>query len=83
MPGCNSAEENELTQRARTVLALYADMADLIRLGAYRAGSDAAVDEAIRIVPRIEAMLRQGRTEATGIAESFAELRAAMAPQKA
>jgi len=83
VPGCNSAEENELTQRARTVLALYADMADLIRLGAYRAGSDAAVDEAIRIVPRIEAMLRQGRTEATGIAESFAELRAAMAPQKA
>lgn len=78
VPGCNSAEENDLTRRARAVLALHAEMADLVRLGAYRAGTDPAVDAAVSITPRIEAMLRQGRNEATSLAESFELLRAAM-----
>ena len=90
VPGCNLAEENDLTRRARAILALHADMADLVRLGAYRAGTDPAVDEAIAIAPRIEAMLRQHRHEsadndgdgaaagAWGIEGSFARLRAAM-----
>ena len=33
--------------RARQVMATYADMEELIRLGAYRAGSSPEVDEAI------------------------------------
>ncbi len=80
VPGCNSAEENALTRQARAVLALHADMADLIRLGAYRSGTDPAVDEAIRIVPLIEAILRQDRHDATGIEDSFARLRQALIP---
>jgi flagellum-specific ATP synthase len=36
--GCNSAEETAMIRRARAILALWADMADLVRLGAYRAG---------------------------------------------
>jgi flagellum-specific ATP synthase len=51
-----------------------------VRLGAYRSGSDAAVDEAVALVPRIEAMLRQERDERTSIEESFALLRAAVQP---
>ena len=78
VPGCNSAEENDLTRRARAVLALHAEMEDLIRLGAYRLGTDPAVDEAISITPRIEAMLRQDRAEATNLDASFAALREAM-----
>jgi flagellum-specific ATP synthase len=78
VPACNSAEENALTQRARAILALHADMADLVRLGAYRAGSDPAVDEAIAIAPRLEAVLRQGRDERAPLADSFARLRAAV-----
>ena len=35
--------------RARQVMATYADMEELIRLGAYRQGSSAEVDEAIRL----------------------------------
>jgi flagellum-specific ATP synthase len=53
-------------------------MADMVRLGAYRAGSDPAVDEAVALAPRIETMLRQARDEHTGIEDSFALLRAAM-----
>ncbi len=82
VPGCNSAEENDLTRKARAVLALHAEMADLVRLGAYRAGTDPAVDEAVRITPRIEAMLRQGRSEATSINDSFAQLREAMSSSR-
>ena len=80
VPGCNAPAENDLTRRARAVLALHAEMADLVRLGAYRAGTDPRVDEAIRITPRIEAMLHQSRQETTGIDEGFARLAAAMAP---
>ena len=40
VPGCNAPEENALARRARALLALHADMADMVRLGAYRAGSD-------------------------------------------
>jgi flagellum-specific ATP synthase len=80
VPGCNAPEENALARRARALLALYADMADMVRLGAYRTGSDPAVDEAVALVPRIEAMLRQAHDEHTNIEDSFAALRAALEP---
>jgi flagellum-specific ATP synthase len=80
VPGCNAPEENALAGRARRILALQADMADMVRLGAYRAGSDPAVDEAVALAPRIEAMLRQDRNEETSIEDSFARLSAALEP---
>lgn len=78
VPGCLDPGEQALTRRARAILALYADMADMVRLGAYRTGTDPAVDEAVALAPRIEAMLRQGRDERTSLEESFAALRAAL-----
>jgi flagellum-specific ATP synthase len=80
VPGCNAPEENALARRARALLALYADMADMVRLGAYATGSDPAVDEAVALAPRIEAMLGQARDEHTDIEGSFAALRAALEP---
>jgi flagellum-specific ATP synthase len=80
VPGCNSAEENVLTRRARAILAIWADMADLVRLGAYRAGTDPVVDEAVKLAPRIEAMLRQEKNERSTLEASFAGLRAALTP---
>ena len=63
---------------ARAVLTLHADMADLIRLGAYRPGADPAVDEAVLLVPRIEAVLRQGREDTSSAEAAFARLAEAM-----
>ncbi len=40
-------------------------MAELIRLGAYRKGSDAKVDESIRLYPQIEEFLTQNKDEKT------------------
>jgi flagellum-specific ATP synthase len=78
VPGCLAPEERALMQRARRILALHAEMADLVRLGAYRAGSDPAVDEALHLAPRIEAILAQGKGERTGVADAFAALGGAM-----
>ena len=60
--------------RARQILATYADMEELIRLGAYRAGSSPEVDEAIRLNPDLEAFLGQEKEEATPMAESYLRL---------
>ncbi len=78
VPGCLGQDEAAIARRARAVLALHAEMADMVRLGAYRPGSDAAVDEAIRLTPRIEAVLRQGRDEPADISGAFAALRSAL-----
>ncbi len=78
VPGCLADDQPALARRARALLATQAEMADMVRLGAYRRGSDPAVDEAIALAPMIETVLRQGRDEATGIEESFAALRSVL-----
>lgn len=67
MPGCNTQEQNELVSRARQLMATYEDMAELIRLGAYRRGSDPKVDEAIQYYPGIEAFLTQQLGDSTDL----------------
>jgi flagellum-specific ATP synthase len=78
VPGCLHPAERELATRARRLLSAQAEMADLVRLGAYRAGTDPAVDEALRLAPRIEAVLAQGKGERGTVEEAFAALEAAM-----
>lgn len=74
MPGCNSEAENALVQRARALMSAYENMAEMIRLGAYRHGSDPATDEAIRFQPSLEAFLKQAPRERADLDESYAEL---------
>jgi flagellum-specific ATP synthase len=74
MPGCNTAEENAVVDRARRLLATYEDMAELIRLGAYRRGSDPEIDEAIHYMPALEAFLRQTVEDKTELQATHAVL---------
>lgn len=60
--------------RARRMMATYSDMEELIRLGAYRAGSNAEVDEAIRLNPILEDFLRQAKDEVTSIEDGYRRL---------
>jgi flagellum-specific ATP synthase len=60
--------------RTRQIMATYADMEELIRLGAYRAGTSPEVDEAIRLHKPLEDFLRQGKEEATSLAEGYLRL---------
>jgi flagellum-specific ATP synthase len=71
MPGCNSDGENAIVGRARQLISAYEDMGEMIRLGAYRAGSDARTDEAIRYYPALEGFLSQGKLEPTTLPAGY------------
>jgi flagellum-specific ATP synthase len=60
--------------RAKRLLSIYGDMEELIRLGAYRHGSNSETDEAIRLFPALEAFLAQGKEEATNLGEGYSRL---------
>jgi flagellum-specific ATP synthase len=60
--------------RARQVLSTYADMEELIRLGAYRPGTSLEVDEAIALNPALEAFLGQAKDEASTLGEGYRRL---------
>ena len=74
MPGCNSDEEQSLVLRARGPMTLYEDMAELIRLGAYKAGTNPEVDNAVMLHPKLETFLAQKKDEQAGLSESYAAL---------
>ncbi|MBV9829014.1 MAG: flagellar protein export ATPase FliI [Alphaproteobacteria bacterium] len=74
LPRCHSDEENRLLAQARRLLGAYDNMEEMIRLGAYRAGSDPLVDQAIETHPAFETLLRQGVDERSSATEAFAEL---------
>lgn len=78
LPRCNTPEQNALLNKARQIIAVYEDMAELIRLGAYRAGSDPKVDEAIKFYERIEGFISQTPNEACDLEHSYALLAQAL-----
>lgn len=74
LPDCNSNEENTLITIARRMMAAYDNMAELIRLGAYRRGSDPEVDRAIALHPQIEQFLTQREHESANLEAGYAQL---------
>jgi flagellum-specific ATP synthase len=74
MPNCNSDSETEIVRAARRQMATYEDMAELIRLGAYRKGTDPAVDEAVRLYPLLETFLSQERAERSTLHAGYCQL---------
>jgi len=74
MPACNSGTEQTIVARARATLSVYEDMAELIRLGAYKAGTSAEVDAAIKLYPQLEEFLSQKKEERTTLADGYEAL---------
>jgi flagellum-specific ATP synthase len=74
MPKSADPQFMPFVAKARQVMATYADMEELIRLGAYRAGSSPEVDEAIALHEPLEAFLSQGKEEATTMREAYERL---------
>jgi flagellum-specific ATP synthase len=64
----------DVLTRARKVMSTYADMEELIRLGAYRPGSSAEVDEAIGLNPALEAFLGQDKADSTSLPDGYKRL---------
>lgn len=71
MPAALTDDQNEILRKAKRLISRYEDMAELIRLGAYRKGSDPEVDEAIKLYPKFEEFLGQNKDERTSIEEGF------------
>ncbi|MFL2769437.1 MAG: flagellar protein export ATPase FliI [Rhodospirillaceae bacterium] len=82
MPACNTDEQNELLNRARKYISTYEDMAELIRLGAYRRGSNPEVDEAMIYYPRIEEFMEQTKEEHTDLDNCYRLLTEALTPHE-
>jgi flagellum-specific ATP synthase len=74
MPGCNTDAEQDTVAAARKFISVYDDMAELIRLGAYKAGSHAEVDAAILMHPRFESFLAQRKDERSTLTEGYQAL---------
>ena len=63
-----------LLTTARRYMATYENMAELIRLGAYRRGTDPDVDRAMHFYPQLETFISQREKEASTLAEGYAQL---------
>jgi flagellum-specific ATP synthase len=60
--------------RARQIMATYADMEELIRLGAYREGSSPEVDLSIKLHEPLETFLRQRKDEVASLGDGYRQL---------
>lgn len=71
-----SAEHLEAARKLRALLASYSRSEDLIRIGAYQKGGDAALDEAVGCMPALRQFLRQPAMEKTSIEETVRQMKA-------
>ena len=74
VPGCLRPDERQAARRGREVLALQAELSDLVRLGAYQPGADPAADDALRLAPKVERVLTQARDEDSDLDSAFGQL---------
>lgn len=74
MPDCNNDDENALVEAARRLMATYSDMEELIRIGAYRSGSDPKVDQAIIYRDPLENFLAQDMREGSTLQDGYGQL---------
>ena len=71
-----SAEHKAQAGRLRELMASYADVELLVKIGEYQRGGDATTDEAIDKQDRIKAFLRQRTTEASSFTQTLTDLKA-------
>ena len=69
-----TAEQQAAASTARRLLAVYRDNQDLISVGAYKAGGNAELDEAMQKLPRINQVLQQAATESDDYQQAVAAL---------
>ncbi|MBU2863159.1 flagellar protein export ATPase FliI [Reinekea marina] len=75
MPQVVSAEHLQVAQKAKQLWATYAQNKDLISIGAYQAGSNQEIDQAVKMQPIIRDFLRQGLKEQVTYEQSSALLK--------
>lgn len=76
MHSITSPEHQKNARRLKQLYSRYERSRDLISVGAYSAGSDPLLDEAIKLYPKIVSFLQQEIQEKSSISESLSELTA-------
>jgi len=71
-------EHDRAARRFKQIYSTYRQNKDLISVGAYQAGSDVRVDEAIAMYPRLTGFLQQHMREQVGWKDSLAGLASAL-----
>lgn len=75
VPGCNTEEENFIISKTKEYMAIYEDMEDMIKIGAYSKGVDEKIDRSIVLKDEIERLLSQTPNQNINIENSFALLK--------
>jgi flagellum-specific ATP synthase len=73
-------EQLGLVMKLRAMIARFEDTRDLRLMGGYRGGTDAALDKAIELVPRLYEAMKQAPADPP-CADVFAEIARAFAPE--
>lgn len=74
MPSIASQQQRDAAQAVRELMAVYRDHEDLISIGAYRQGSNPAVDAAILLHHEINDFLKQRVDDSCSLGQSVTEL---------
>jgi flagellum-specific ATP synthase len=74
MPAVTTPEHRARTATIRRLLAAHARSEDLVRIGAYKAGTDEDLDRAMRVMPTLRSFLEQRSNERVNGDESIARL---------
>ncbi|EPX77996.1 flagellar protein export ATPase FliI [Salipiger mucosus] len=74
LPDCHNDIELRIMNEARALISRYEDMEEIIRVGAYKQGTDPVVDAAILFSDKIKAFLSQRKHEAMASDEAFAHI---------
>ena len=75
-------EQRDLVMKLRAMIARFEDTRDLRLMGGYRSGTDAELDRAIELVPRLYESMKQGPAE-PACADVFQEIARALAAEPA
>jgi flagellum-specific ATP synthase len=76
MPAVTTPEHRAQASTARRLLAAHARSEDLIRIGAYKAGTDDDLDRAMKAMPLLREFLEQGSRERVSMEDTVARLNA-------
>ena len=74
LPHCMNDEQNATRVAARKLMSTFSDMEEMVRLGAYKAGSSEEVDRAVALAPQIEQLINQGKHDPGHADAAFAAL---------
>ncbi len=64
----------EAAQKIRQIMATYQEVSDLIQMGMYQKGASPQIDEAVQLMPKITAFLRQEIGKTGGFDKTIADM---------